>query len=735
MQFLARIAGAALATAVVALPASPGKAGEYDAWHRQIGNSPVVQRLAGFGRGMRIAVLDTGVTFNHVDLRGRIARQLSGSTAGGLWYRDRDGHGTAVSSAAVGDYNGLGMVGMAPRASLISLQISTDGTAPSSAINRALRVAADRGAHVINLSFGYNGWNSYTLYDRGLHQAMAYAARTAVIVVSAGNDGNYKPDDTAMHLLLRGVAGSGIMAGSVDSYNYDSYFSNAPGTNHWQGSLARNYFLYAPGEDIRLANNRGGHTAVSGTSFAAPIIAGAAALVRAKHPHLTPRQTVAILLRTAQDLGVAGIDTLYGRGLLRIDRALGAVGAQRLAVASSVSGTSHLLSTSTVAGGSAMGSLRAVRAALADAVFFDDYGRDFVANLDGRIVARGAQTDILDQLLDDGDERIVAADLNGLTLLLAADLQDEVPTNHLGQRRHLLSDTGAGPHDSQPNGFALAWRHGATDVTLGHGRRFAESPSGLFLSTGLSGGSAGPVFSLAQGGAFGRVSHDLGHGLSLGARFSEATPAVAALDLSGSARAIALEAGYAPAEGLRFDLSPSYLTEGSAVLGSLSSGATRLGEGAETLALTGTATWAPGNGITLRGHFTEGLTTVSAAGGSLFRDVDPLRSRAYGASLEKAGLFDDGDSFGLSVSRPLRVHAGSAALDVPVGRTLGGAVVYRHADVSMAPDGTQTDLELTYGRTLADGVTSNIHLMLQDDAGHREGAVEAGALARISIRF
>lgn len=729
----------AVAVATVSLAAmaaaGPAVAGEYDTWHSQIGNSAAIGQLANYGAGVRLAVLDTGTNVAHSDLRGRAIVRLSGSTAGGNWRNDSDGHGTTVASAALGNLNGTGIVGVAPRASLISMQISTDGSASSYSINQALRQAVNRGAKVINLSFGYNGWNTWNLYERGLHAAMQYAARRAVIVVSAGNDGNYKPDDTAMHLLMRGVAGRGIMAGSVDSTNRDSSFSNAPGTWSWHGSRARDYFLNAPGENIRLARSGGGWEITSGTSFSAPIIAGAAALVRARHPHLTPQQTVSILLRSAKDLGARGTDTLYGRGLLQVDKALQAAGTQRLAVGARVGGPAQALTASALAGGTAMGSLSAVRAALSGAVIFDDYGRDFAANLDGRIVARGAHTDILDRLLADSDERIVAAELGGLTLLVADDLRDDVPTDTAGRRRHLLSDTGAGPgDDGLPTGFALAWSHGATDVTLGHGSRFAGDAGGPFLAS-ADGGTAGPVFGLATGGAFGRLSHDLGGGLSLGARFSESAPDLAALSLSGEARAIAVEAGYAPTPALRFGLSPSFLSERSALLGSLSSGATRLGDSAETLALTGTATWALDNGLTLRGHVTEGVTTVSTASGSLFRDVGALHSRAYGASLEKSGLFDGADSFGLSVSRPLRVQSGTASLDVPTGRTLGGAVVYRHADVSMAPDGTQTDLELTYGRRLADGVTSNLHLMLQDDAGHRDGAVEGGVLARVSIRF
>lgn len=719
----------ALLSVLLVLPGAPALA-EYDAWHKQIGSSASVQSRANYGKGIRIAILDTGTNVNHGDLKGRVSSSYSFSTAGGNWRSDRDGHGTSVASAALGSRNGSGMVGVAPGATLLTGQISVDGTASTSAINRALRRATDKGAKVINLSFGDNGWSKATLYDSGLHSAMKYAARKAVIVVSAGNDGVYKPDDTAMHLLLSGVAGRGIMAGSVDSRNRDSSFSNAPGSVNWAGVYARTYFLNAPGESIRLATRTGGTSRQSGTSFAAPVIAGAAALVRARHPHLTPQQTVSILLKSAQDLGAKGTDTLYGRGLLRVDRALSAIGTQRIVSGARVGGPSTALFKSGLAGGTALGGLGDVRNAFAEAVIFDDYGRDFMAEFDGRIVARGPSVSLLDRLLDEPAERMIAAEAGDFTLLVAADVPEEHRT------AALLSEQVESPNRA-PTGFALAWTAGATEVMIGHGSRFAGGSHadalGAFLSA--QGGPSGPVFALAQGGAFGSLSRDISPAFNLAARFSETTPESPRLGLTGNARALAVEATVQPAEGLRFALSPAFLTENSAALGSLSSGAMSLSDGARTMAVTASASWSLDNGLTLRGHYTEGVTTPEAAANSLFRSVDPMRSRAYGASAVKTGLLDDRDSIGFSISRPLRVYSGRADLDVPVGRSLDGAVAYRRADVSLAPDGTQTDFELTYARSLGEGVSSHLHVLLQDDAGHRRGVLEGGVLGRVRVQF
>lgn len=712
---------------VVALAAAaPAQATEYAPWHRQIMSSKAIQATANFGRGIRIAVIDTGTAITHKDLVGRSLKTVSSSMVRRRWDVDTDGHGTAVASVAVGSRNNVGVVGVASGATLVTIKITAGGSATSAAINGGLRRAATAGAKVINLSFGDNSWTTSTLYEKALHDALKVAARKAVIVVSAGNDGNFKPDDTAMHLLMRGVVGSGIMAGSVSSTNTDSSFSNAPGTWTWGRIKARDYFLNAPGENIRVATPNGGYTTMSGTSFAAPIIAGAAALVRARHPHLTPAQTVAILLSSAKDLGARGTDTLYGRGLLQVDRALRAIGTQRVASGASVAGPSTALSKTALAGGAAMGSLRAVRAAFANAVIFDDFGRDFAADFDGRIVARGATADLLQGLLQTDQERVIGADLGGMMLLVSADQEDPA-------RRHLLSDTSTGPTTADPKGFALMWRQGDTDVTIGHGTRFAQDIQTPFLSTGANRGN--PVFGLAEGSSFGKISHQVTPGLSFGARFSEATPELAALNLTGSAHAVAFEATYEPVPGLRLGLSPTFLSERSAVLGALSSGAMALSDGAETLAMTTTAAWTLGNGFTVAGHVTEGVTTLGAAPGSLFRSSEALRSRAYGASVEKVGLFDADDRINLSVNRPLRVYAGNALLDVPTGRTLGGAVTYQRTNVAMAPDGTQTDIEVVYGRTLGPGITSNLHFIVQDDAGHRDGVVEGALLGRVRMQF
>jgi subtilisin family serine protease len=94
-----------------------------------------------------------------------------------------------------------------------------------------------------------------------------------------------------------------------------------------------NYYLVAPGTSIKSTYNNGGYATMSGTSMAAPVVTGAAALLKSYWPKLTARQIGEIFLTTATDLGAKGVDVIYGRGLLNLEAALKPAGALKLAAA------------------------------------------------------------------------------------------------------------------------------------------------------------------------------------------------------------------------------------------------------------------------------------------------------------------------------------------------------------------------------------------------------------------
>ena len=193
------------------------------------------------------------------------------------------------------------------------------------AIAQGIDAARMAGARVINLSLGGSSPGSQ------LMSAMQRAVGAGIIlVISAGNDGedpvkgtNADPFALVPAQNFPGqviIAGSvGVADGSGTNLNQLSSFSN-------QAGQGQNWYLAALGYRVRTIDNTGTGYLYSGTSFSAPIISGAVALMAQAFPNLTAREIVEILFTTADDLGAAGDDPVYGQGRLNIARAFQPIG-------------------------------------------------------------------------------------------------------------------------------------------------------------------------------------------------------------------------------------------------------------------------------------------------------------------------------------------------------------------------------------------------------------------------
>ena len=241
------------------------------------------------GKGVTVAVIDTGVKANHEDLPNlRRVEVTNGKDSLGL--DDATGHGTHVAGiigAAMG--NGKGGAGIAPGATILSLRVvNAAGYIYDSALIAALRTAVKNGAQIVNISIGGTAYNA--VFQKVINEA----AEAGVTVVAAmGNDGTNCLNYPAGYDNVIGVV-------SVDRTN-----NRASGSSYgtW-GDVA------APGAAVWSTTNNGSYGPKSGTSMASPVVAGVAALYKSVHPDATPAQITARLKATAtrggSDLG-AGI--------------------------------------------------------------------------------------------------------------------------------------------------------------------------------------------------------------------------------------------------------------------------------------------------------------------------------------------------------------------------------------------------------------------------------------------
>jgi subtilisin len=247
------------------------------------------------GTGVKIAILDTGVDLDHPDLQvaGDVTF-IEGTTSGD----DDNGHGTLVAGIIGALDNDIGVIGVAPEASLYSVKVlKEDGTGPMSSILSGIEWSVDNNMQVINMSFG--GGFEWTYSAREALQ-IAYDSGT-VMVAGAGNGGaiwspaRYQPV---------------IAVGATDEQ--DALYNSSTGYT---------LELVAPGANIYSTAMGGDYAYLNYTSASSPHVAGVAALLTASG--ITDNADVRYRLRnSAEDLGESGWDTQYGCGMVNADLAI-----------------------------------------------------------------------------------------------------------------------------------------------------------------------------------------------------------------------------------------------------------------------------------------------------------------------------------------------------------------------------------------------------------------------------
>lgn len=221
-----------------------------------------------------VAVIDSGICLNHPDLSGRII--------GGFDFVDDDespqdifGHGCGVAGVIAATLNNsLGIAGVAPNARLMPLRVlDASGLGNYSDISAAIVYAADNGAQIINLSL------AGPQFSQIMADAVAYAtARGVTVIAAAGNSGIEGAGYPAAFPAV-------IAVGSVDPDLQRSDFSN----------YGANVDIFAPGRDILTTSITGDYEVMTGTSFAAPHVAGIAALAQTYGTPLNMENDVVLL--------------------------------------------------------------------------------------------------------------------------------------------------------------------------------------------------------------------------------------------------------------------------------------------------------------------------------------------------------------------------------------------------------------------------------------------------------
>lgn len=265
------------------------------------------------GKGVKVCVIDTGIDQEHPDF---ITSNLSGpgnNNANNRWYEDGCGHGTHVAGTIAAENDNKGVVGVAPDADIFTVRVFGEncGIIFGSSLINAARECKDNGAKIISMSLGgpvrnfFEEWGFNQLVNRD----------DMLIVAAAGNAGDTSKSYPASYNTVMSVA-------AVDFSKEHAVFSQ----RNNQVDIA------APGVDILSTfplggceicqDNTDGYGAISGTSMATPHVSGVAALLMSAFPDAPMDDIRDALEASAEDLGSAGRDNLYGHGFVQAKAAL-----------------------------------------------------------------------------------------------------------------------------------------------------------------------------------------------------------------------------------------------------------------------------------------------------------------------------------------------------------------------------------------------------------------------------
>ena len=294
-------------------PSPPAPVFQPVPWNISLIQAPEAWARGVNGNGVKVAVLDTGIA-SHPDL------EIAGGTSfipGSTGYDDLNGHGTHCAGVVAAKHNSIGVVGVAPEASLYAVKVLGDnGSGNTSWIIAGMEWCVINGIKVASMSLGGSS-DPLVAYANAVKRCQDNGV--TVVIASGNSYGTSFPwvCAPANSFLSEQPNASPIAAGAIDNRNVIAGFSSRGGrTANWNQVTC-----VAPGVSINSTHLGNDYATMSGTSMACPHIAGLAALVIQCFPDLTPANVKRRIATTCTDLGATGLDTTYGYGLINCDAA------------------------------------------------------------------------------------------------------------------------------------------------------------------------------------------------------------------------------------------------------------------------------------------------------------------------------------------------------------------------------------------------------------------------------
>jgi subtilisin family serine protease len=706
---------------------------------------------ANYGAGITYGVIDTGVAAPWIGFQSRIDTVNAACTFAGctqaMALADDNGHGTFVASEIIGDLRNFGLTGIAPSGRVLPVKVlNAQGSGYTNDVASGIVYAADHGANILNLSISF-------IPTPDIINAINYAAsKNNIIVFAGGNSAKALLGNSRIAGFTDAAIKRMLFMGSTNLQQKISYFSNTPGTGGFVSTTNKFYslasrWMMADGENIWGAStyhDATGYdyiTQMSGTSMAAPQAAGAAGLLAARWPFLLSTGKVTdILLSSTQDLGARGIDTTYGDGYIRIDKAFNPIGTLTVPV----NGKNVLATNAAIVPSTAVGGMSAVSSALSKAVGYDRYSRDFAIYLPAAILAP-VKTASTASAKVSGQTGAKARSLTALEdgAWLASSLANIEPAasdtdSGAEPSHHLIQDpTRPDPIEwsvgfQQKDGSYIGAGHDGNAALSFNDARWGNETA--FFNNEDS--MAGSLLGLTSTASFAAVGMDLNsHSrLAFGSIDSTNNNFTSLSGVNPNGQGVAVSYTTRPLKNWTFSASGSMLKEDNMLLGAIGGG--YLGFGKSSTIATGVgASVDLGKGYHLGIDSIAASTSPSRSANSLVTGTSRLTSAGFSFVLNKTNLTGHNDDIGFSFRKPLRVYSGFATVDVPMGTDHNGTPIIQSSRVPLAPTGNESDLNLNYKRPLDNGAVMGFSLAYRHDADNVKGAKDAAVMVRYSSSF
>jgi hypothetical protein len=666
-----------------------------DWWMGAVHWSPALTQVEGLGTQSVVGVLDSSIAA-HSDIEHF-------HFSGGYQVYVND-HGAAVASLIAARHDKQGVMGIAPK-SLINLYNPFDasGTASWSDVQAGINKLARDGSTVINASLGVPGTMLSQEWSNILTSAALAAKDTTIVLVkAAGNDGMAQRSDIAW--AAASAPQNLLLVGSVGPTGQISQFSNTPGEaciliagTCSEADKLKYRFVVAPGELILVSDNNGGVTRLSGTSFAAPLVTGAVALLQDRWPWLQKHapETVQIILQSADDLGDPGVDPVYGWGELDIEASQSPLAFDNLMVfqpvttqgtktpppklppAGTMPTTANWNVASLQSSVLAPGQLALWQNQGAYVIAFEPIGstyRDFTIPLSSLLIGKNisvgglnnpAQAYLYERLIDwAGGAGFTGFASNAISLPAGSwnvELRGTRATDE-EQRSGALAMHGEVLARDHESGLGVRLGEGSGTHALLDGNGFAMRSDFEPITGGVD-----PILGFASGGAYAQGLVQFG-GLQLGAGFTQKSDDHAIVDPqygrrsvvplpANTANATIASVRYTVTSGFDVSAAATLLHEDTGLFGAQGGGSLDLA-GSRSRALTLGATMLALDTWQISASATLANTTGPSYAALKISDGG-LASTAFALSAQTSDLFEDGDVLHLGATQPLHIESGS----------------------------------------------------------------------------